>query len=95
MNTTNRQNYAIIGKFALQDKRLSSGAKGLYAFLSIIPDSNSFTKTSLPLYFKEGKTAINARFKELVNHGYIKVTKQLIGGIPRHCYELLLEPKES
>jgi len=95
MTTDTRHNYTIVGKIALRDKRISIGAKGLYAFLSMVPQGKSVKKTSLPPYFKEGKTAVNSRFDELVRHGYIKVTRQTIDGMSRHCYELLQEPNNS
>lgn len=65
-------NYTTICNVALRDKRLSLKAKGLYAFISSLPDEWDFTVKGLEAVLKEAHGSIQTALIELEECGYLK-----------------------
>lgn len=62
--------YVMLNKTFLDDPNLSLSAKGLLAYCMSKPDGWHFQVSQLEKVLKEGKHAINAAFKELVEFRY-------------------------
>ena len=66
------ENFVIVPREVLRDKRLSTGAVGLFCFL-ISHDSKFRINIQYTVNaFKDGKDAIYSRFKELIEFGYLE-----------------------
>ena len=70
-----KTNFATVSNSALQDSKLSLKAKGLYAMIQSyinIPDYNLYKWCLLKLC-REGERAFDSAWKELKEHGYLKL----------------------
>lgn len=66
------ENFVIVPREVLRDKRLSTGAVGLFCFL-ISHDSKFRINIQYTVNaFKDGKDAIYSRYKELIEFGYLE-----------------------
>lgn len=84
-----KANFAQISNSALQDKRLSLKAKGLYSLIQsylTIPNYDLY-KWSLIKQCKEGEKAVDSAWKELKDCGYLKQYRIPSGERGRFCYE--------
>lgn len=64
-------NYTTLCTRALRDKRLSLKAKGLYAFISSLPEDWDFTVKGLEAVLREGHNSIQGALIELETCGYL------------------------
>lgn len=80
------KNYSVLNNTALQNPKLSSGAKGVYAYLMTLPDEWTVRKTELVRHFSEGKASISSKFEELVKAGYITKEEVIEKGLRRFQY---------
>lgn len=64
--------YFIVPRAIFRDNKLSTGAVGLYCFLLSHDKDFKITVEFTIIAFKDGKDAIRARFKELVEGGYLE-----------------------
>lgn len=84
-----KTNFAQISNTALQDKRLSLKAKGLYSMIQsylTIPNYDLY-KWSLIKQCKEGEKAFDSAWRELKDCGYLKQYRIPGGERGRFCYE--------
>ncbi|GGP84407.1 helix-turn-helix domain-containing protein [Streptosporangium pseudovulgare] len=63
--------FTVIGNEVLRDRRLSLTARGLLAYLLSLPDGTRQDIRTLAAENSEGKTAIAAAMRELIQHGYM------------------------
>lgn len=77
----------------LKRKDLSLKAKGLLIFLLSLPENQKIHKSELKKHFKDGQTAINTAFNELVEKGYIVVHKKRINGRLDYEYDIYNIPQ--
>lgn len=95
--------YVVIKKTALEDKRLSFKAKGLWAYCMSRPNDWEFNVSHLSTVSKEGKEAIYSAIKELIKYGYcIKEQDRVARGkgygrgtYARVDYTIFEEPQNS
>jgi len=72
----------------LRRKDLSMKAKGLLTFLLTLPEDYPLHKTKLKKYFKDGQSAINSAFDELMMNGYIIGHKTRVKGHIDYDYDV-------
>jgi len=89
-------NFTVVPNPILRDKNLSVGAVGLYCFLFSHTAEFTITIEFIIGAFKDGKSAIKSKIKELETAGYlirerVKGDKGLFIG---YNYELVLEPAD-
>ena len=65
-------NFTIIPSYIFRDKGISVGATGLYAYLFSHTAQQEITIQFICGHFKEGKDAIAAKIKELIEAGYLE-----------------------
>jgi len=68
----NRERYVILAKTALEDKKLSFKAKGLWAYLMTKPDNWVVYVDQLVRVGPDGKRAVVSALKELAEAGYVR-----------------------
>lgn len=85
--------YVQIHKGFLEDPNLSLKAKGLLAYCMSKPDDWHFHVDQLTTVLKEGRVAIRAAFKELIEHGYCKRDQERTKGQFAGCDYILSETK--
>lgn len=88
-----KNNVFIFDNEFLLRKDLSLKAKGLLAFLLSLPENEKIYKSELKKYFKDGQTAINTAFNELVEKGYIVVHKKRVNGRLDYDYDIYNIPQ--
>jgi hypothetical protein len=80
----NKENpYVMLNKAVLEDRNLSWGAKGLWAYLMSKPDNWNISASHLAKVFlgkKGGERAIYSLINELIAEGYCKRTQSNEGG---------------
>lgn len=77
IKTIKSANYVQIHNDALQNPELSLKAKGLLGYLMSLPEDWKIFKTELQKHFKDGRTAVENAWKELVEAGYaIQIDKR-------------------
>lgn len=65
-------NYVVMNRTALNDKRLSWKAKGIMAYLLSMPDDWVFYMEELQSHSTDGKASFQSGFKELKDCGYVE-----------------------
>ncbi len=70
IRTEKNKDYTVINNTFLKDKRLTLKAKGFFALVMSLPDNWDFSINGMVAITKEGKTAIYAAIKELMQNGY-------------------------
>lgn len=65
-------NYTVLHRAALNDKRLSWKAKGIIAYMLSMPDDWVFHLEELMKHSTDGEKSFRSGFKELKNYGYVK-----------------------
>lgn len=65
-------NYVVMNKESLNDKRLSWKAKGLHAFMLSKPNNWKFYDSELVEHAKDGIDSLKSALKELKKYGYMK-----------------------
>ncbi len=88
-------NFSQVGNTVLRDKKLSLRAKGLYSLIQsyITIDGFKLNKQMLNNQSKEGREAFNKAWKELIDSGYLVITRNRIkGGKFAYDYELTGTP---
>ena len=68
-------NYTVMSNAHLQDKSLSLKAKGLLSVMLSLPEDWEYSILGLVALSKDGKDAIMSTINELVEAGYINITK--------------------
>ena len=68
-------NFTIIPSYIFRDKGISVGATGLYAYLFSHTAEQEITIQFICGHFKEGRDAIAAKIKELIEQGYLERVK--------------------
>jgi len=68
-------NYSIISNHILRRKDISARAKGVFCYLMSLPDDWKLFRGELCTHFTEGRDAINATMKELIEKGYLVVAQ--------------------
>ena len=66
-----KRNFSMIQNAPLRDKRLSLKARGLYAFMSSLPDNWTYTVSGLAVACNAGRTTIRNTLIELEEAGYL------------------------
>lgn len=66
------ENYVVMNKTSLQDKRLSWKAKGLHTYMLSMPNDWKFYDIELEKHAKDGKDALKSAIKELKEYGYMR-----------------------
>lgn len=72
--------FTVIPSAIFRFKNISIGATGLYAYLFSHDIKQEITITFICNHFKDGRDAINSRFKELIDNGFIIREKVRIKG---------------
>lgn len=76
----------------LLDRRLSLKAKGLYALMYSKPDDWTFYESALIAESKDGKDAVHAALKELIETGWLLRSRERHDGrFTAYDYELLVD----
>ena len=90
-NTLKKQriNFTQISNDLLNDKEISSTAKGIYCFMYSKPDNWNFTIKSMISQLKEGQRAISNALKELKSKGWVIYEKTKTG---KGYYHILHTP---
>jgi hypothetical protein len=65
-------NFTIIPSYIFRDKGISVGATGLYSYLFSHTAEQEITIEFICGHFKEGKDAVRAKIKELIECGYLE-----------------------
>lgn len=76
----------------LEDPRLSYKAKGLYCYMASRPDNWQFFETQLQSVSTEGRDAVKAALKELVNAGWLHRSNETVrkgGKFSSYVYEIV------
>ena len=66
------KNYSIISNECLKNAKISTRAKGMYAYIMTLPDDWVIQKGELYKHFAEGKDYLDKGFNELKKYGYIQ-----------------------
>ena len=93
-----RSGFAQVSNTCLRDPSLSLTAKGLYSLIQSLITNTDYKlfKSSLQRDFcKEGKSAFNSAWKELINSGFLKMYKINTTDGFIYEYELLDEPEKG
>lgn len=93
-----RSGFAQVSNTCLRDPSLSLTAKGLYSLIQSLITNTDYKlfKSSLQRDFcKEGKSAFNSAWKELINSGFLKMYKINTTDGFVYEYELLDEPEKG
>ena len=93
-----RVGFAQVSNTCLRDPSLSLTAKGLYSLIQSLITNTDYKlfKSSLQRDFcKEGKSAFNSAWKELINSGFLKMYKINTTNGFIYEYELLDEPEKG
>lgn len=94
-NKNNANPYARIDKAFLNDERLSFRAKGIMSYLLSKPDDWELNTRELQKASKEGRDAVRAAVKELIEFGYVRYKKIHVQGKFQHMYTVHEEPNEG
>ena len=92
--------YGIVGKTVMQDKRISIGAKGLYAYLASFGTVSYPKKTQILDETCMGKNAYQKYMHELVEYGYISITRRRVKKVAHasefggNVYTINLRPQD-
>jgi len=92
IRTHKNKNYTAINNKFLKRKDLSMQAKGLLTYILTLPDDWVLYKTELSKHFKNGKSAVNSAFKELLQAGYIVREKKREKGKFVYSYHVFEVP---
>jgi hypothetical protein len=71
-----RRNYTVLPNAALRDERLSFRATGLLTYLLSLPDGAPIDSVALSQRKSEGRNAIRAAYRELIDAGYVVRSKE-------------------
>lgn len=94
--TVKNTNYVCIHKGFLSDKKLSFRAKGLMAYCLGRPDNWEFHVSHLQEVSTEGRDAVYAAIKELIEAGYIiRKLNRSKGKFERGSYEIYETPQQK
>ena len=96
--TVYEKGYGIVAKLAMQDKALSVGAKGLYAYLCSYAwgkDESYPTVDSITNDLGISEQTFRRYKKELEGKGYITVNFRNMGGTNRNVYTINNSPREK
>lgn len=89
------ENFTILDNTGLRDETLSWKAKGLLAYLLHLPDDWHIYISDLKNRSKDGKTAVSAGLKELIESGYVKRNRiHENGKFKRYDYEIYEIPQK-
>ena len=69
------KDFTIMSNLPIRDKNLSLKAKGLIAFMYMLPDDWDYSLAGLVSILKESRDAIKATLKELKDNGYLTIEK--------------------
>ena len=69
------KNYSIISNECLKNPKISTRAKGMYAYIMTLPDDWTIQRGELYKHFVEGKDYLDKGFNELKKYGYIQQTR--------------------
>lgn len=72
--------FTVIPNYILRDKGVSVGATGLYAWLFSHDSDQQITVEFICGHFKESKSAISSKIKELVELGYLEKQRVHVDG---------------
>lgn len=72
VRVSKNNNYVVMNRTALNDKRLSWKAKGIMAYLLSMPDDWVFYMDELQTHATDGKASFSSGFKELKDCGYVE-----------------------
>ena len=70
-NKTKRENFLVVSKIFLQDKRLSLNERGLLATMHSLPDDWEFTIKGMEKILPDGESRIKSALDGLVQKGYV------------------------
>lgn len=73
--TEHKQNFVILSTYHLQDKRLKPLEQHILTRLLILPDNWRITKRNTSKYFNIDRNTFRKILKNLINYGYIEITK--------------------
>lgn len=73
--TEHKQNFVILSTYHLQDNRLKPIEQHILTRLLILPNNWRITKTNTSNYFKVARNTFKKVLNNLVNYGYIEITK--------------------
>lgn len=69
------KNYSIISNECLKNPKISTRAKGIYAYIMTLPDDWQIQKKELYQHFAESRDYLDKGFNDLKKHGYVKQTR--------------------
>lgn len=99
------ENYVVMNRTALQDKRLSWKAKGIMAYMLSMPDDWIFYMEELTKHSTDGERSFRSGFKELTDLGYVKRKpiregqriarwETIVYEVPLHCSFVHVEDED-
>lgn len=96
-NKTNRENFLIVSKIFLQDKKLSIAERGLLATMHSLPDNWEFTIAGMTKILPDGKSKICTALDGLIKKGYVtkKQSKSSSGCFGKNIIEINERPISS
>ena len=69
-------NFTYLNNTCIRDKNLSLKAKGLHTYFMSLPPGWKLYKRELVKHSRDGMDSVNSALNELINAGYVEVTKQ-------------------
>lgn len=70
IRAAHNENFVVMNKICLQDKKLSWKAKGIYSYLMSLPTNWEIKTSEVKNHSADGRTALLSGIKELIEHGY-------------------------
>jgi len=70
IRTIHNENFVVMNKVCLQDKKLSWKAKGIYSYIMSLPNNWNIRTSEIENHSTDGRTALLSGIKELINNGY-------------------------
>jgi hypothetical protein len=74
-----KKDYTCVSNHALRNKNLSFKAKGLFVYLLSLPDDWELYKSELKDHSKDKRVSIDSALNELIENGYLKISKTQCG----------------
>lgn len=97
VRTRKDRNYTMLDNTFLRDKRLSAGAKGVFAYLLFLPEDWVIYQSELANHFSNGRDSIRNIISELEKFGYIikEKVRAKNGTFGGYSYKIIETPDES
>jgi len=91
------ENFIVMNKVCLQDKKLSWKAKGIYSYLMSLPSNWNIKTSEVKNHSADGRTSLLSGIKELIKNGYCEqiASRNKHGAIESYDYVIKETPDST